>query len=183
MDKEASGILFTLLIDVCLFIILVILSIFYRKFRSKDLPHESIKKPYLNESSTPLLSLVSAVYYTTNAELSDKLSYLAYMYMELHTLALITLITMTVAGMEILIPVYVSGDLAEEKNMDQLSMANVITDENNMIAPIVILFLFSALLYVMAFIYHKRCKREELDVIYRIANRSVFIYHHDLWAA
>jgi|688.fasta_scaffold1126720_1 hypothetical protein len=172
MDRQTSGLLFTILIDVTIFTLLFILTVFYRKIRSKDielssdLSPESIKKPYFIESTHSMGTLMSQVYTIPKAELPEKLSYLAFLYIELHYLLILVLIGMTVIGLVILIPVYNSGNLTHENNMDRLSMANVITDEDYLIVPIVVLVVFSLMLYLVSYLFNKRCKREQIDVIF-----------------
>lgn len=172
MDRQTSGLLFTILIDITIFTILFILTVFYRKIRSKDielssdLSLDSIKKPYLIESSHSMRSLLSEVYTIPKAELPEKLSYLAFLYIELHYLLILVLIGMTVIGLVILIPVYNSGNLAHENNMDRLSIANVITHEDYLIVPIVVLVVFSMMLYMVAYLFNRRCRREQIDVIF-----------------
>lgn len=168
MDATVPGLLTTLTIDIFIFCIIFILFTYYRKLRSLPLdievPDLTLKKPYFQESTTPLCTLFQKVYRVPNSELIDKLSFTSYIYLELHRHILIGLALMTLIGFSILIPIYSIGHDGEHQDLDKISITNILLSEKYMIAPCVMIFIFSIVLYFIAYLYSKNCKKEEVNV-------------------
>lgn len=170
MDNTVPGLLTTLTIDIIIFSILFFLFIYYRKLRSFPLeievPNITLKQPYFQESTTPIITLFKQVYRFSNSELIEKLSFTSYLYLELHRHILIGLGVMTLLGLLILIPIYSAGHDSEDQELDKISITNILLNDNYMIAPCVMIFTFSIVLYYISYLYSKNCKKEELNVIY-----------------
>jgi membrane protease YdiL (CAAX protease family) len=168
MDDTVPGLLTTLAIDLLIFCILFTLFSYYRKLRSApvevEIPNVTIKKPYFQESTTPLWPLIKKVYSVSNIQLIENLSFTSYIFMELHRHILIGLALMTLVGFSILIPIYSLGHDGESDDLSKISITNILLNENYMIAPCFMIFFFSIVLYYISYLYSKNCKKEEVNV-------------------
>ena len=159
MDSSFWAVILALCGDLLIFCVEFYLFSVYRTVRSKpidlNLEDREIKTPVFSESDTPLSGLVKLVWEIPYSEMGHYCGVEGQLYLALHKVVGLGLGLMAVVGCSILLPIYALGENEVDEDMNQLSMAHIIYQDDMMATSLIFLFLFSAAVLGMVAFYIK----------------------------
>ena len=150
MDGSVLTLIITISIDVVIFSLEFYMFSQYRKVRNKpvylELEGRDIKVPVFSESDTSLTELFRGVWNVPFDEIGFYCGLEGKLYLALQRVLAQSIAIMMLIGCIVLIPIYVYGDSEINKQMNAISMAHIIGNDDLMAVVLVyfIIFTFAA---------------------------------------
>ena len=147
MDASVWAVLITLFADSVIFLAEFTLFVLYRRVRNKPInltvEGRQIKEPVFSESDTPILQLMKLVWSIPYRDMNRHCGVEGQLYLALHMVMGFGLGIMAVFGCGVLLPVYASGSNKVEDDMNKLSIAHILQNDDMMGSVVFFLFFFS----------------------------------------
>ncbi|CAG9312888.1 unnamed protein product [Blepharisma stoltei] len=169
MAENLSSIGFSIMLDFCIFLVLFILFLIYRKLRSQnielDLGDNEFKEPCMNEAKYSLSEISWMIMKLSDLEISGYLGEWGFLYITLHRYILYTLYCIGFFGLCFLIPIYYYGSSDSYKDLRQYSITHIIKDDKGLILPALTILLFSLVVYFFARLYYKKAVNSDFVIL------------------
>ena len=157
MDDSIWALIIAIFVDLLIFSVEFYLFSLYRTVRNKpvylELEGKDVKVPVFSESDTPLLSLLRSVWNVPYEEMGFYCGLEGKLYLALHRVLAQCVSAMALIGCAVLIPVYCYGNSDIDKDMNIISMAHIVNEDDLMAAVLVFFILFTFMGLGLIFLY------------------------------
>ena len=109
MDAAFYAIISSVSFGLLAFLIMFLLFIFLRKYRSRHNPMKNARNAVYSESDTPLIELLSHVWRSNLGNIYDQCGLETYIYLSLYVKIIYCLLILLIFGLFILLPIYSLG--------------------------------------------------------------------------
>ncbi|CAG9333013.1 TMEM63A_2 [Blepharisma stoltei] len=151
MDDSVWAIIAALGIDIFLFTLEFYLFSIYRKIRNRpifaEIGEREVKVPVYSESDTPLWVLMTNVWKVPYEEMGHYCGIEGQLYLAFHVAMGGGLAVLAVIGCGLLIPIYALGDTHVKKDMNNISIAHIIEQEDLMSIVLILFLVFTIIIF------------------------------------
>jgi len=172
MDAALYGLLITVTLNSLLFIICLALFLGYRKLRSPEDVEFLTEGPPFREAGSSAVQVLKRLYKFSGTELGFYCRPEGFLYLSVIKHMAILLGIFAVIGASVLIPIYETGNEAQnlDSTYEEYSVANVKGYNHQMAAPAVSTLIIGAMVYYLAYRFFKNAHESEL--VYRTVRFS-----------
>lgn len=160
MDDSVWALIIAILVDLLIFSLEFYLFSVYRTVRNRpvflELEGKDVKVPVFSESDTPLMNLFRNVWNVPYEEIGFYCGLEGKLYLALHKVLAQSVALMAAIGCIVLIPIYYFGDSEIDKEMNMISMAHIIQNDDKMAVVLIYFVLFSVIALGAIFLYYRQ---------------------------